>query len=514
MKNRKRIWITGVILSALILGGCAKTPEESLVKQKGKNSLKNYEEAGTEEGLTEAGAGSGESAAKEETDAVSENKIRKSVNAPESYKSEVKDETGKLTITTDAVVEIPNAERASAINVSQHPFDQEVMDRITEVFFKDAAIYSADSLSQMTKADYQKKIEELKGYLAEGNMDPYGYGTDEAGNYYMDLYQMIEEAEQAYQNAPEKVTPVEVHPQFGLTNADGTVMDEYFFGVAKMTDGSEYQYIMKSYSSMPMEVSIRRTREKEAGTTALWGAYSASEEGDGTSEEEKEMETKIGISLEEAVEIAEEKVKALDIPNMELTAWEYGIYWEDNFDTGDMFQKDEGYMLHYTRVLNEFPITYTMDIGGALEDMDSEMETWGYETLDIIISEEGIEEVNIYNLYDIGDVKTENVNLMSFDEIMNIYEKMMVIKNADVLNYEKERSYAIDRITLGYSRIYEPSSDSSTGLLVPVWDFFGTMKTVSEYEGETMEYDGGMTYQSYLTINAIDGSVIDRGLGY
>ena len=40
---------------------------------------------------------------------------------------------------------------------------------------------------QWTKADWQKKLEELKGYQAQGNLDPYGYGTDENGNYVYDL---------------------------------------------------------------------------------------------------------------------------------------------------------------------------------------------------------------------------------------------------------------------------------------------------------------------------------------
>ncbi|MEI3413163.1 MAG: DUF6034 family protein [Blautia sp.] len=38
-----------------------------------------------------------------------------------------------------------------------------------------------------------------------------------------------------------------------------------------------------------------------------------------------------------------------------------------------------GYALYYTRNINGVPVTYTMDAGGALEDMDSTMETWAYE---------------------------------------------------------------------------------------------------------------------------------------
>lgn len=39
------------------------------------------------------------------------------------------------------------------------------------------------------------------------------------------------------------------------------------------------------------------------------------------------------------------------------------------------------------------------------------------------MTEDGIDQVEFINQYDIGQVKTERVNLKSFDEIMDIYEK-------------------------------------------------------------------------------------------
>ena len=70
----------------------------------------------------------------------------------------------------------------------------------------------------------------------------------------------------------------------------------------------------------------------------------------------------------------------------------------------------------------------------------------------------------------------------------------------------------IDRITLGYMRVYEPASDSRSGVLVPVWDFFGSRELV------TNSTDAGYTYhtpgESWLTVNAVDGTVINRALGY
>ena len=97
---------------------------------------------------------------------------------------------------------------------------------------------------------------------------------------------------------------------------------------------------------------------------------------------------------------------------------------------------------------------------------------------------------------------------------MKIYEKMMVVTNADNMQYENSRVYNIDRIVLGYARIYEPSTDAHTGIMIPVWDFFGSMTSESEYNGETESNTSKDPNESFLTINAVDGSIIDRNLGY
>lgn len=524
MKRKTVAIIISVFSGAALLSGCAQTPEDSIIKQKGASSLKNYEEAETltagEKNDSSVQDNTGDNSINDSTENAAQNALRATLNAPERYQSEISDDTGKLQIFTDADVEIPDADKVSAISVSQHPFDQTVMDRITDTFFPDAAIYSGDSYYQMTKEDYQKRIEELKGYVAEGNLDPYDFGTDENGAYYYDIYQDIENAEQSYEAAPESKTLVEVHPQYGLEVDDGQggtyVLDDYFDGVAVTADGAEYSYIMKSYNGMPMDVEIRKIH-RELGDDMMhgWtGDYKSMKADNPQVPDEEEVKEAAGITLEEAKAIADEKVAKLNLDHMELTEWGYGLCWGGEGGFTREGWVDTGYILHYKRSLNGIPITYTEDMGGNLEDMDSEMETWGYEILDITVTKDGIDTVLFCNQYDIGDVKTENLKLLSFDEIIKIYEKMMLIQNADILNYESERAYNIDRITFGYTRIYEPSSDSTTGLLVPAWDFFGSFESHAEYDGEQYDTINAMQYQSYITINAVDGSIIDRGLGY
>ena len=57
-------------------------------------------------------------------------------------------------------------------------------------------------------------------------------------------------------------------------------------------------------------------------------------------------------------------------------------------------------------------------------------------------------------------------------------------------------------------------------MLIPVWDFFGSSKHhyTEEIYGWGLAEDGWLITdnlaESHITINAIDGSIIDRELGY
>ena len=443
MKRKTPALILGMMISTVLLTGCAETPEDSLVKMKGKEAAeKNYEEAAE---IPEGQAGA------EGTENTDKTTIRDIVGAPETYQSTVTDETGKLTIDTNAVVEIPEAEKASAIAVSQHPFNQEEIDRITDTFFKDAKIYTSSSYFTRTKQQVLKELTTWKGYLAEGNMDPNGWGKDENGNYNLDIYQVIENLEQEYENAPEEKVLEEVKPQFGLEADDGMggtyIMEDNFIGVAVTEDGTPFHYILNSSGSTPMSVKIENNKN--------------------TNRVNRQMHYFSGTVMTAFPQIM---ILALQIPGMELADWEYGLctYQTNSPENQDIHISDTGYIMHYTRKVDGIPITYSSEYGGALEDMDSEMETWSYERLDFCVTEDGIDQVEFINQYDIGQVKTERVNLKSFDEIMDIYEKMMLIQNADTLNSEDGRVYHIERITFGYSRIYEPATDSKSGVLVPV----------------------------------------------
>lgn len=496
MKRKKIVLMIAVCtLGVATLSGCEKTPDDVIVTEKGKDNIANYES--TEDTGT---------------------KIREMLNIPETYTNEVKSKDGVLTIDTDAKVQVPDVSAIDTVGVSAINMNQDMIDRVTKTLFGDSPIYSANEYYGETKDILQERIDELKKAAAEGNMNPFGYGPDASGNEY-DINQAIEELESRLADAPETIEKTEVKPQFGLSydNYGETWTDEDFFGgVVEMGDAL-YDYQLKNSRSFMMETDIKATRaQKDGGQYGMWTGAVYNED---ATEDELEQQSK--TTYEEAKAAADELVskvaEAVGVDGFELSDWEYEGLYNNNEETGEQGTTAEkiGYSFHYVRVLNGVPITYTMDGGGGVEEMESTTEPWAYELCDVIMSADGMEELHFYNPYQINDVVNENVKLMDFDEIMKSYEDMMLISNADIGDYETERIYHINRITLGYTRIYDPKTDNLSGVLVPVWDFFGGFDATDKETGAT-DYSqmAENSTQSFMTINAVDGTIIDRGLGY
>lgn len=273
--------------------------------------------------------------------------------------------------------------------------------------------------------------------------------------------------------------------------------------IVERADGSKYDLF---YKSMDFTPNMMELQMDAAGRDAIsWNPRTSM-----SSLTEEEALSLAAITQQEAQVLAKEKVAELGIPGMEEALVQLGTHMDMH---GDEFTIDNaGWLINFTRTIDGIPVTYTSEQGGAYEDMESELETWGYEWLQVAVNGDGIQMAQCYNIYDIGEKTAENVQLISFDEVSQIFRQMMLMKSADM--DRETREYQIDRITFGYTRIYDPTVDSRSGLLVPVWDFFGSYCEKAEYEGESVEYISDSADISHLTINAMDGSIIDRSLGY
>ena len=305
-KNIKKF--AGIVLCIGMFTGCAQTPDSSLVKPKGSKAVDAYTEA-------DDVSGSKGEASESKNDDGSESKttIRNLIDAPQNYKSHVEDDSAKLVVNTDASVEIPEVEKISAISVTAAEVTQELLDRITNAFFSEAKLYTMDSYYVKTKDEIKKTLDELKEDVANGNLDPYNYGTDDDGNYVYDIYEDIETWEQEYETAPEKKTLTEAKPVAG----------NFFDCIAQMSDDSQYYYKISSDGSDTLSVKIKKAANKggeKIPEDAMWCDYGYSEE------EEKPTEESIGLSLDEAKKLVKKGVTEIILIAQDTTSYGIDIY--------------------------------------------------------------------------------------------------------------------------------------------------------------------------------------------
>ena len=138
-KKYTAILAAGLCLS--MLAGCQETPKNTIVRQKGADSVNEYESA--------------------------EGTIKDMVNAPEIYQNQAEYENGVLVIDSNAKVVLPEADAMNTYKVSAEEVNQELIDKVTNAFFEDAKFYHSYSYHEMTKEQYQEEITRLKQYKAE-----------------------------------------------------------------------------------------------------------------------------------------------------------------------------------------------------------------------------------------------------------------------------------------------------------------------------------------------------------
>ena len=113
---------------------------------------------------------------------------------------------------------------------------------------------------------------------------------------------------------------------------------------------------------------------------------------------------------------------------------------------------------------------------------------------------------------EILSVENENVSLLSFDEIMKIFEKQIFM---NIYLDGSENTVVVTDVFFSYRCV--PKRDSDQYYLLPVWDFVGydTIFDRDKEIADTLYRGNGKIYKtSLLTVNAIDGSILNEFLGY
>ncbi len=485
-----------VMIAAAFFAGCQATPEEPVVCQKDMEQLieKAVAEDNTQKDIS----------------------LREYLDAPEIYTASFYGYNGDLTVNVDANVTVPDSNGISAMRVSRHDFTQEEADKMMEVFLQGATLYDADH--PLTKAEIQDKLVQLYAMrdlpeaASAAGTNPH---AAQEGDY---IQENIEYYENLLADAPETIelVPAETtfHPSDAATNPNARVIE----GISTVNE-SAYLFINNGfYNENNVEAIFINARQSLDGSYNSV-PYTILNEEDLSERQPSETFT---LTESDAQSVAEDLLAKLGMSYMTCVDTKYAAI--ENFTPGvaegevgmvvEPAQREYekwAYSLQYQRAVNGIPVTLTDFSGGvSASDTNAASVPWPYERLTIIVDETGVVYFDYISPYSIEDTVTENATLLDFSKITSIFEKMLPI----TYGYLDEEDYSlqvdITEVRLGLMRITEQNS-RDRGLLIPVWDFFGEVTTVPD-EGEPNKMSGGGG--SLLTINAIDGAIIDRSLGY
>lgn len=493
-KKKAAILGAAVCLLSLSLAGCqdsAQTQEEIVTPKQEENQ---EEEGAPESG--QAGASGPEAGEGGVTGAIAEQ-----VQAPERYSWE--GNNGIVSVKVDAPIVIPQGEGFKTWQVQSRVFTQEDYDRVSDVLLNGAGLWKRDEeLMEASGGFTAKEIETRIAKLEAMEAEYAAQGLEEKAadaSKGQSLDEKIRKLEELKENAPDEPSVEEVAAIVPYVENAQNYEDNVLFGFATV-DGREFMVDLDNSLRNDWRWVKFELRSNEANSNFINVA-------------DEESAAAAELSREDIKGMAREAMAAMGFTDFAATGEEFfSSFSGDELSlSGEVSVDQVGYGICFTRELEGIPVTYTHAMGTGMEDGVDVI--WPYENICLVYTKDGFSNFQWINPYQIEKESDEYVFLLPWPEIQGIFEEMLAKKYNDFFADSKGVSvnFDINEVRLGYMRVIE-KGNITEGRMVPVWDFLGS-ETISYSDGtEPYAIDG--PYESWLTVNAMDGTVIDRELGY
>ncbi|MBR3130797.1 MAG: hypothetical protein IKF65_09805 [Clostridia bacterium] len=471
---KKHIFIL-LLASLLILCACVPTPEEPIVIGKDQSAMIEKAEAGGEYAASPSDPAAG-------TDWAAR------LGTPARYETSLVSAGGKLTVEVNAPIELPDVE-LPVVKIEPYLFTDADVRRYVSALIGDDPQCVDDPWDESlrTKKSYEKEILTCRDALEHWNE----YGSIVYDNYETRgaFEQHLQDLMQKAANAPEKPethAPTYEWQKWNVWTEAGkqetedsyltllTVNEDLSQSRLDINRSSEYgrcdvRYNRDAYDSFPLAVDSR-----------IW-------------------QNELSIGEQDARHTAETVLNQMGLDHLVcVLAKPTRIYAGGVARDGNSYHAC--WVLVFMPAVNGAAATYTEQTRTEPSDYAREWET---EYCAVWVDEQGVAGLNYRNPCAIREVTVPAATLLPFDKIKEIFEKMVLIvdNNADPGGYELH--YRITSIRLGLVSI--PEQYGTGGLLVPAWDFMGVLESADSQKYATDEA------RSFLTINAVDGSIIVRG---
>lgn len=537
--KREKLAGMGVLCTAFLLSGCQPTTDTAIVTP--KSAI--------------AGA--------KMVDEATVGNVPEQVQAPETYTLECATDDGGVKIIVDAEVTVPQVDGIRLKKVETHVFNQGDMDNLQENLLQGNALERRVYTEQQekenirwTQDEVSRIIELEEEYGAERYLEAEKYGWDvsyieEQINWWHERMDTAPESFPVKEASTKILYDKYAAEQFFASQDSyaqnsnivwgGTVMDGQIYNfflnnnwysesksvIASLVKGyyywnygewnlytSDAEYYMDNYDAEEMYAASQQTDGVVMGE-----AYDASQQAYETEAEEqssslaiwldmmkKEEEWSLKTPLEELKAKGDALAEALGLEEMELAAYEKcGTY--DGYIDIPMSAVN----LIYTPVVDGIPVTYT-DYRFMYDN-----ETQDYsEIFQVAYDDDGLVQVKWQNPAEIYDMSDEYVFLLPFSDILKTFQEQAPELHRMESDMETIcKIIYITDIKLGYMWVPDESTEME-GMLIPVWDFIGK-RSLNWQGNEEKEINSSWDvftspYQSFLTVNAMDGSIVEGAL--
>ena len=399
---------------------------------------------------------------------------------PERFTGDWTSQEGKLTIHADAPVVADQGLALPTATVTPREFTQEDVEKLLTVFLKGEPLY-----------EFVQTKQELNDWIDHINSPEWKPDPDAPEQTPEQLEQRRKDII-AYHSKLMETAPEEKPIVHGFHDSG----DRKEVSGSAMVDGVEYEVSIWNQVGEPWTRAIITRQDYKYMEKQDWG----------------------GISKEEAIAQGDALMQALGLDAMELD---------------DVQQQDTGeWQLCYMPTVNGFHLpSIRQDVVETYEGEEyshfqyftylvaaEDPVSWPMESIWVNVGKDGILSFTWQSPSGETIVKEEQTALLPFEEIASIANTMLPVVivgpkshslvDLDRINgFDTKMDVEITKVSLTLMRIRDKGS--LQGTIVPVWDFWGTSSWYRADE-QPQNYDT----QPMLTLNAIDGTVVSRELGY
>ena len=465
-----------------ISAACQPTPEEPVVQSKDKDLVQEVIDANEEENAQEL----------TEDKEIIEQQIE-AINKHVSMEQQIND---RVKIVVDAEVNIPTYDKIPLVRVSPANFTEEHLQRLLGEVAGDNPVYykTAKGTSIWSKEELQEMLLSLRAYLQNDELD----ATTKHH-----LEHSIDFVEGCYKGS---INKSEEKPyDGGITAVDNSSLYDTMTHLKIYLGKNQAAKVDMAQSRNNTKCYLQFRNEDYAA------GYNTYEPYDGTEAE------RIDATYDECRNMAEDFVKVLDGPDTNMTLYSSKIgYVIGTFSGYTMETSPQAYSFSFGREYNGVVAKQL----GFLQTNDNVdyAKSIQTEAIKVVIDNDGIWSVSWQNYSKKIETVAEDVPLMDFGSINSIFEDYCRYKFTWVKQYDNVPDDAV--VTININRvelnlmITPERDDLNNCIMLPVWDFIGDITYDYEQTGDDGEFYSGEENIAILTINSIDGSIIDREQGY